>query len=53
MTVIEVFNTIEFWFGLATGVACHKLAGKALKQKLSAITGTTKQRTNNSNGDSK
>lgn len=45
MEVIEVFNTIEFWFGLTTGVAVNKLALKAVKSRFSALTGTTSEST--------
>jgi len=41
MNPIEVINTVEFWFGLTTGIAIHKLAARAIKAKFSALIPTS------------
>ncbi len=39
MEIIEIFNSVEYWFGLATGVAVYKIAKQALQSRIGAVIG--------------
>ena len=40
MEVLEIFNTVEFWFGLTTGALIADVAKKTVRNKFEGIVGS-------------
>ena len=40
MEVLEIFNTVEFWFGLTTGALIADVAKNTVRDKFKGIVGS-------------